>query len=120
MFQSIQSRLYLIFGAVFAIFWLGVGGYASVASSSARQMRAEYHGDIQASVLLAKAQDSVWALRLGFAQFIALGDSKPEARANARVLLTKPIHREGRQTRTWLLEPVEIAALSDRLRRETN
>lgn len=51
---------------------------------------------------------------------VHFGLFKPEARTNARVLLTKPIHREGRQTRTWLLEPGEIAALSDRLRRETN
>ncbi|MEL0210786.1 MAG: hypothetical protein VW935_13940 [Novosphingobium sp.] len=45
---------------------------------------------------------------------------KPHARDNARVLLTKPIHREGRQTRTWLLDPSEIAELADRLARETN
>ncbi len=45
---------------------------------------------------------------------------KPEARANARVLLTQPIHREGRVTRTWLLDPSEIAELAERLARETN
>ncbi len=45
---------------------------------------------------------------------------KPHARDNARVLLTKPIHREGRATRTWLLDPSEIAELADRLSRETN
>ncbi|WP_022677938.1 hypothetical protein [Novosphingobium sp. B-7] len=44
---------------------------------------------------------------------------KPHARENARVLLTVPIHREGRKTRTWLLDPSEIAELSDRLARET-
>lgn len=44
---------------------------------------------------------------------------KPHARENARVLLTVPVHREGRKTRTWLLDPPEIAALSDRLKRET-
>ena len=45
---------------------------------------------------------------------------KPHARANARVLLTKPVHRDGRATRTWVLEPDEIAQLAERLRRETN
>jgi hypothetical protein len=30
---------------------------------------------------------------------------KPHARENARLLLTAPVHREGRATRTWLLEP---------------
>ena len=45
---------------------------------------------------------------------------KPEAQAKARVLLTQPIHREGRVTRTWLLEPAEIAELAARLVRETN
>ncbi len=44
---------------------------------------------------------------------------KPHARENARVLLTVPIHREGRKTRTWLLDPSEIAELSERLARET-
>ena len=45
---------------------------------------------------------------------------KPHARANARVLLTKPVHRDGRATRTWVLEPDEIAQLAERLRRESN
>ncbi|KPF52596.1 MULTISPECIES: hypothetical protein [unclassified Novosphingobium] len=44
---------------------------------------------------------------------------KPHARDNARVLLTVPIHREGRKTRTWLLDPPEIAELAERLARET-
>jgi len=45
---------------------------------------------------------------------------KPHARENARVLLTVPVHREGRATRTWLLDPFEIAELSERLKRETH
>ena len=45
---------------------------------------------------------------------------KPHARDNARVVLTQPVHRIGRQTRTWLLEPEEIAQLAERLRREAN
>lgn len=44
---------------------------------------------------------------------------KPQARDNARMLLTQPVHRPGRTTRTWLLEPFEIAELADRLKRET-
>ncbi|WP_333835892.1 hypothetical protein [Novosphingobium sp.] len=44
---------------------------------------------------------------------------KPHAKDNARVLLTVPIHREGRKTRTWLLDPSEIAELAERLARET-
>lgn len=43
---------------------------------------------------------------------------KPHARENARVLLTVPVHREGRKTRTWVLEPGEIALLADRLKDE--
>jgi hypothetical protein len=35
----------------------------------------------------------------------------PAAKAQARILLTKPVHREGRKTRTWLLEPGEIEQL---------
>lgn len=45
---------------------------------------------------------------------------KPHAREQARVLLTKPVHRVGRATRTWILEPEEIAQLTERLARETN
>ncbi|MEN9683470.1 MAG: hypothetical protein RIQ99_595 [Pseudomonadota bacterium] len=45
---------------------------------------------------------------------------KPHARENARILLTRPVHRPGRKTRTWLLDPPEIAELAERLRRETN
>ena len=43
---------------------------------------------------------------------------KPFAKAQARILLTKPVHREGKKTRTWILNPDEIAQLSERLRAE--
>lgn len=43
---------------------------------------------------------------------------KPLAREQARILLTQPVHREGRKTRTWLLEPNEIEQLAQRLREE--
>ncbi len=33
---------------------------------------------------------------------------KLSAKEKARILLTKPVHREGRKTRTWILEPHEI------------
>jgi hypothetical protein len=51
---------------------------------------------------------------------VHFGLYKAEAKVHARVLLTQPVHREGRKTRTWLLEPDEIAALAERLKRETN
>lgn len=40
---------------------------------------------------------------------------KPFAKQQARILLTKPVHREGQKTRTWLLNPVEIEQLAARL-----
>ena len=43
---------------------------------------------------------------------------KPFAREQARILLTRPVFREGRKTRTWLLEPAEIEALARRLEAE--
>lgn len=43
---------------------------------------------------------------------------KPFAKAQARILLTVPVHREGRKTRTWILEPNEIEALVERLHSE--
>lgn len=49
---------------------------------------------------------------------VHFGLYKPEAKAQARVLLTQPVHREGRKTRTWILEPDEIAILAQRLRDE--
>jgi hypothetical protein len=45
---------------------------------------------------------------------------RPFAKEQARVLLTQPVHREGRKTRTWVLEPNEIAALAERLKQEQN
>lgn len=43
---------------------------------------------------------------------------KPAVREQARILLTRPVHREGRKTRTWILEPAEIAALAERMQAE--
>ncbi|MBB5687526.1 hypothetical protein [Sphingobium boeckii] len=43
---------------------------------------------------------------------------KPFAQAEARILLTQPVRREGRKTRTWILEPAEIQQLVDRLNSE--
>ena len=40
---------------------------------------------------------------------------KPFAKAQARILLTAPVHREGQKTRTWLLNPNEIEELVARL-----
>lgn len=45
---------------------------------------------------------------------------KPHAKEHARVLLTRPVHRPGRATRTWILEPNEIEELVVRMRREAN
>lgn len=43
---------------------------------------------------------------------------KPFAKEQARILLTQPVHREGRKTRTWILNPDEIEALAARLAQE--
>jgi hypothetical protein len=43
---------------------------------------------------------------------------KASARADARVLLTHPVARVGRKTRTWILEPWEIEDLVLALRKE--
>lgn len=43
---------------------------------------------------------------------------KPHAKAQARILLTRPVFREGQRTRTWLLAPAEIELLAARLERE--
>jgi hypothetical protein len=39
---------------------------------------------------------------------------KTTAKADARVLLTQPVARAGRKTRTWVLNPDEIAELAVR------
>ena len=92
MFQSIKSRLFLIFGLIYATVIVGVGAYASMSNRSATELRAAYGNDAQASMLLARTQDSVWALRWGTAQFVALGDGKPEARA--KILDDDPKHNK--------------------------
>ena len=43
---------------------------------------------------------------------------KPFAKEQARVLLTRPVFRAGRATRTWVLNPDEIEALVQRMRAE--
>ncbi len=40
---------------------------------------------------------------------------KPTAKADARILLTAPVARVGRKTRTWVLNPDEIDALAYQL-----
>jgi hypothetical protein len=45
---------------------------------------------------------------------------KPFAKEAARMLLTRPVHREGRKTRVWLLNPDEIEQLIQRLNAEKN
>jgi len=40
---------------------------------------------------------------------------KPLAKEQARILLTQPVFREGRKTRTWILNPGEIEKLVERL-----
>ena len=40
---------------------------------------------------------------------------KPVAKEQARMLLTRPVFREGRKTRTWILNPEEIEGLVERL-----
>lgn len=43
---------------------------------------------------------------------------KPFAKEQARILLTRPVFREGRKTRTWILNPDEIEAQVARMRAE--
>jgi hypothetical protein len=45
---------------------------------------------------------------------------KPFAKEQARILLTRPVFREGRKTRTWILSPDEIEKLVERLNAEQN
>ncbi|WP_420383767.1 hypothetical protein [Novosphingobium sp.] len=43
---------------------------------------------------------------------------KPFAKEAARMLLTRPVFREGRKTRVWLLNPDELEQLVQRLNAE--
>lgn len=45
---------------------------------------------------------------------------KPFAKEQARILLTKPVFREGQKTRTWVLNPNEIEMLVQRWNSEQN
>ncbi len=44
---------------------------------------------------------------------------KATAKLDARILLTKPVARAGRRTRTWILNPDEIEELAARHAAET-
>ena len=44
---------------------------------------------------------------------------KPFAKEQARILLTRPVFREGRKTRTWILNPDEIERLVVRIKSES-
>jgi len=44
---------------------------------------------------------------------------KPFAKEQSRILLTHPVHREGRKTRTWVLNPDEIEGLVQRMNAES-
>ena len=44
--------------------------------------------------------------------------STPHARQQARILLTGPVLRADRKSRTWLLDPREIELLAERLNDE--
>jgi len=90
MLKTLTSRLYATFALVLAIVLLGVGSYVAVASTAASQMRKVYQQGSEGAVLLARVQDSVWSLRWGTAQYTALGDGKPEARA--KILEADPTH----------------------------
>ena len=43
---------------------------------------------------------------------------KPFAKEQARILLTRPVFREGRKTRTWILNPDDIEKLVARMNAE--
>lgn len=43
---------------------------------------------------------------------------KPFAKEQARLLLTRPVFREGRKTRTWVLNPDEIERLVQKMNDE--
>lgn len=43
---------------------------------------------------------------------------KPFAKEQARILLTRPVFREGRKTRTWILNPDDIEKLVVRMNSE--
>lgn len=43
---------------------------------------------------------------------------KPFAKEQARILLTRPVFREGRKTRTWILNPDDIEKLVGRMNAE--
>ena len=88
--NSIRSKLLCTFGGIVFIFALAMGGYALTALTNATHVQDNYRQDVAAAVHLTKAQDAVWALRWGFAQYIALGDGNPEGRA--KVLDADPKH----------------------------
>ncbi|MBL8350096.1 MAG: HAMP domain-containing protein [Burkholderiaceae bacterium] len=79
--NSIRSRLMAICLGICLLFAGGLGVYAWFTHAALKHIRASYEDDLEAASQLAKARDGIWALRWGFAQYIALGDANAEGRA---------------------------------------
>ena len=72
--------------------------------------------DQPATLIDLDGKTPVIGLMLGCVMHFAL--FKPFAKEQARILLTQPVFREGRKTRTWVLNPDEIEKLVERLNAE--
>ena len=79
--NSIRSRLLAICVGICLLFAAGLGAYAWLARAALNDIRTSYQDDLGSATQLAKAQDGVWALSWGLAQYVALGDADTDARA---------------------------------------
>lgn len=87
MFTKLSHRLLAVFAGIYLIFLMGLGVFALQSFSALEKVTLDFKLAVGEATDLAKFQDSVWALRWGFAQYIALGEGNP---GRAKILEDDP------------------------------
>ena len=81
MFNTLRSKLYATFGLTMAMFAVILAILGAVAHDNDAAVQSAYQRDIANAASLAKAQNAIWALRWGVAQYLALGEADSAGRA---------------------------------------
>ncbi|CAG0944679.1 Methyl-accepting chemotaxis protein IV [Gammaproteobacteria bacterium] len=92
MFNTLRSKLYATFGLTMAVFAIVLASLGWLAHANDSKLQATYQHDIADAAQLAAAQNAIWALRWGVAQYIALGDA--DAAGRARIVEAEATHAQ--------------------------
>ncbi|HEY0858907.1 MAG TPA: methyl-accepting chemotaxis protein [Albitalea sp.] len=92
MFNSLRSKLYATFGLTMAVFTVVLGVLAWLAHANDQALQETYQHDMSDAAQLAAAQNAIWALRWGVAQYVALGEA--DAAGRARIVASEATHAQ--------------------------